>query len=129
MNKEEQRFQAAAMAMQGQVSNAEWIRYLSGLCEADGTIPAERIASHSVEYADALLSALYPSTEESSPVPDADGWIEHRPGDAMPCHGNRKVEFRRRDGMCLFGYTASELKWGHLEDAEDLEIIAWRPAK
>ena len=134
------------------------------------------LAEFAIEYADALLSALYPAGEESvvreslttpatyggwSPcptcgkpmvnnpppwgfptmggehhsgdatekAPDADGWIEHRPGDVMPCHGNRKVEFRRRDGMCPFGYTASELKWGHLEDAEELEIIAWRPAK
>jgi hypothetical protein len=128
MNKEEMRFKAAAMAMQGQISNAEWIRYLAGLCEADGTIPAERIASHSVEYADALLSALYASTEESSPVPDADGWIDHRPGDAMPCLEGDMIHVKLRSGSESVS-RARYFDFGLIEDAKDDEIIAWRPAK
>jgi hypothetical protein len=179
MNREEQRFQAAAMAMQGQVSNAEWIRYLAGLCEADGTIPAERIASHSVEYADALLAALYPAGDKSvvreslttpatyggwrpcahcgkpvvnnpppwgfptmggehhsgdatEKVPDPEGWIEHRPGDAMPCAHDLRIAVETNTGLFREGRAGNWLNypsWWDRNPVTDHEIIAWMPAK
>jgi len=121
MNKEEMRFKAA-----------------KGLLEqvypiARGDLPFDEIAEECVGMADALLSALYPSTKEPSPVPDADGWIEHRPGDAMPCDGSLSIDVKMGNGV---EYCDSRARfWAEggncwEKDSQLMnEIIAWRPAK
>jgi hypothetical protein len=117
MNKEEMRFKAAAMAMQGLCSNAS------------PGIPVSQYAESAVSFADALLSALYPTGKESLPVPDADGWIEHRPGDAMPCKKHQVVDFVRRDGETFEVFAAGNLDWNVMFPDKEHEIIAWRPSK
>jgi len=138
MNKEEMRFKAAAMAMQGLIgachTNFECMKMLCEEADAIGVPRDKAIVKASIEYADALLSALYPSTEEPSPVPDADGWIEHRPGDAMPCDPDLKVDVRFIDGVednantagFWRGATGASSFWN---ESGDETIIAWRPAK
>ena len=165
MNREEQRFQAAAMAMQSIVLNPRWDK-----CHWDV------IAEASVDAADCLLEALslYPVVRESlttpdayggwrpcptcgkpvvnnppawgfpkmggehhsgdvtEKVPDADGWIEHRPGDAMPCDASMEVRVKYRDGVTGLDDAGNLQKspnfWGN-ECSPDCRIIAWRPAK
>jgi hypothetical protein len=62
MTQEQMRFHAAAMAMQGILSGDVAPQ------DRDAEYNAKGLADFSVEYADALLSTLYPSTEESSSV-------------------------------------------------------------
>jgi hypothetical protein len=65
--KEQMRFQAAAMAMQGLLSNYQWgVNRMKSL-GADENLEAA-IAGDSIELADALLSALYPTGKKSSSV-------------------------------------------------------------
>lgn len=123
---EKMRFKAAAMAMQGLLSNPSWVRLFE---YHNTTEPVGDTAAEALRQADALLSALYPSTEESTPVPDADGWIEHRPGDAMPCDPYQFVEVTFRDGGKIGSTKAISWQWGAKPDAQWAEIIAWRPAK
>jgi hypothetical protein len=72
MNREEQRFQAAAMAMQGILARSGNV----------GVTP-QSVAGVAVEMADALLAELYPAGD-SPQIIDEDGWIEHDPRDPVP---------------------------------------------
>lgn len=72
MNREQQRFEAAKAAMQGILANGPLChRIMDGdLSEATDLTEGERVARIALHMADALLSALHPTTEDSSPVPD-----------------------------------------------------------
>ena len=67
--------------------------------------------------------------KESLSVPDDDGWIDHKPGDAMPCDGDMNV-----DVMFMYGEAsaivlpAKTREWGR--DCNLIaQIIKWRPAR
>jgi hypothetical protein len=73
MTQEQMRFQAAAMAMQGLSSNYQWgVNRMKSL-KPDENLEAA-IAGDSIELADALLSALYPTGKDKH-------------GDCDPCTG------------------------------------------
>jgi len=73
-----------------------------------------------------------------TPIPDADGWIEHRPGDAMPCDGGTVISVKHRDGTISHGDTALywdagysgklDSVWTGSDRERDMQIIAWKPA-
>jgi len=183
MTKEQMRFQAAAMAMQGILASGGGARRET----------VNDVASAAIDLADALLSALYSTGKESlqvpathtmiageviragdnaegiptiefettreairdfpanligrratvttehhsadatEKVPEADGWIEHRPGDAMPCDGGLRVAVRFGNMQENHDMTAAFWEDGaSCWDSDRLpenEIIAWRPAK
>jgi hypothetical protein len=77
MTQEQMRFQAAAMAMQGLLSNPH-IAERYGLDESD-------VISQAIKYADALLSALYPTGKDKhgycDPCTGAD--MEAGPGEML----------------------------------------------
>jgi len=84
MNKEQMRFQAAAMAMQGLSSNYQWgVNRMKSL-KPDENLEAA-IAGDSIELADALLSALYPTGKDKhgycDPCTGAD--MEDGPGEML----------------------------------------------
>jgi hypothetical protein len=133
MTKEQMRFHAAAMAMQGILSGDVAPQ------DRDAEYNAKGLADFSVEYADALLSTLYPSNEDSSVVPDEDGWTRHTPGDPMPCNEFTNVEVMFPDREVLngtAGYWRSEGSdpknplgnWDKCEGNPNDAIIAWRPS-
>jgi hypothetical protein len=68
------------------------------------------------------------SGDAAEKAPDAEGWIEHRPGDAMPCDGNVRVDFKFRNGNGYSNEEASDWNWSDI-GSEGYHIIAWRPAK
>jgi hypothetical protein len=88
----------------------------------------DAIAEECAGMADALLSALYPSTEESSQGPDADGWIEHRPGDPIPKSGTR---VRFRDGVEQnfesWSFEGDAPLWAHETKDESCHITHFKP--
>lgn len=131
MTNAQMRFEAAKAMMQSIVSNPQWDK-----CHWDV------IAEASVDAADCLIDALarYPSTEESSAVPDNDGWIHHTPGDPMPCNEMTEVQVMFPDGEVLGGRAgywqdqASDVEnpsgnWGKCEGCTNDAIVAWKPAK
>jgi len=71
-----------------------------------------------------------------TPIPDADGWIEHRPGDAMPCDGDMRVFVKLRDESYFDHYPSRAGFWAHNNPNRDkwraknskAAIIAWKPA-
>lgn len=66
-----------------------------------------------------------------TPIPDDDGWIEHRPGDAMPCDPSLRVYIKMRCGE-IEKHDAEWVQWCDASQSEDLllegEVIAWKPA-
>jgi hypothetical protein len=70
--------------------------------------------------------------KESLSVPDDDGWIDHKPGDAMPCDGETSIEFVCRDGYCttLLAKECDEKpSWWGIDCSGGDSIIKWRPAR
>ena len=133
MTKEQMRFHAAAMAMQGILSGDVAPQ------DRDAEYNAKGLADFSVEYADALLSTLYPSNEDSSVVPDDDGWVHRAPGDPVPRDEFMNVEVMFPDGEILsgtVGYWRGDGRdpknpvgnWSKCQDSPNDAIIAWRPA-
>jgi hypothetical protein len=126
----------AAMAMQGYLT-ADGINESSAyatveLAKLDGIPPAQYMASRAIEYADALIAELdrtNSTVKESLTTPDDDGWIEHTPGDAMPCGGNERVEVMFMFGeVSIMDLPAKARDWGS-ECNLISKIIKWRPAR
>jgi hypothetical protein len=71
----------------------------------------------------------------AQPVPDADGWIPHVPGDPMPCDGRTVIDVRFKDGLILEDEIASfwtEVaggvnNWTGCGTQDGAQITAWRP--
>ena len=70
-----------------------------------------------------------------TPSPDADGWIEHRPGDAMPCDGEMMVLVKLRNGSTWdvpdradWWADDSEMSDCWRSENSSAAIIAWKPA-
>lgn len=135
--REEMRFEAAKAAMQGILSNCFDARHPD-----ESSISSTWAAKVAVCQADALLAELdRTAPKPETPSPDADGWIEHRPGDPMPCDGDLKVFVRLMDGMervsshkakWWAGHGASESEladyWKATLHGKGNPIIAWKPA-
>ena len=64
-----------------------------------------------------------------TPIPDADGWIPHRPGDRRPNFDDR-VEVRYQNGETdsdeVYGFHWGKHSGGFLNP--EYAIIAWKPA-
>ena len=64
-----------------------------------------------------------------TPIPDADGWIPHRPGDRRPNFDGR-VEVRYQNGETdsdeVYGFHWGKHSGGFLNP--EYAIIAWKPA-
>lgn len=66
-----------------------------------------------------------------TPIPDADGWIPHRPGDAMPCDGDLQVFIKLTKDSQIEAYSEYQpaRDWIWSDDIpESSKIIAWKPA-
>jgi len=70
-----------------------------------------------------------------TPIPDADGWIPHRPGDAMPCDGGMMVLVKLRNGNTWdvpdradWWADDSEMSDCWRSENSSSAIIAWKPA-
>ena len=130
--REEQRMMLAGMAMQGLLSNP------GGPIQANGmsgwgltNCKDDDVAWYSVHIADVLLAELdRTAPKPETPIPDADGWIPHKPGDAMPCDGDLWVHAKYRDGLSVCCFS-QDFRWNAAKESEDpeCEIIAWKPAK
>ena len=113
---------------------------LSGLCaNTTSGIPSSAIAMSAVSFADAVLVHLDgtgpTAPKPETPSPDADGWIEHRPGDAMPCDGGMMVLVKLRNGSTWdvpdradWWADDSEMSDCWRSENSSAAIIAWKPA-
>ncbi len=119
MNREYWRYKFAGQAMQGILSHPP--HYLPD--DFDG----KDVASLSREYADALLAEL--DRTAPKPQPDADGWIAHRPGDAMPCDPLALVRVEFADGSrSMTAHVANSYHWTKRTEHPSANILAWKPA-
>jgi hypothetical protein len=55
-------------------------------------------------------------------------WIDHTPGEPMPCEPVQKVRVRFRGGTKDIG-RARQFFWGTTPYTPDGEVIQWKPAQ
>ncbi len=113
-------------------------RFHASLAFATVLLSAQRITGTSfcmaeaMEYADTLLAELdRTAPKPETPIPNADGWIAHRPGDAMPCDGDLQVFIRQKKDSQIeaYGEYRPARDWIWSDDIpESAKIIAWKPA-
>lgn len=141
MTKQDQRFHAAVAAMQGLLANPGGPIQANGMsgwgfCNCDGN----QVAEVAVSMADTLLAELDRTTvvKESlttepeygtggkmmrEPQPDADGWIPHRPGDAMPKDAGQAKDTKG----AIYEDDANVGNPEYWTDQYPWPFIAWKP--
>jgi hypothetical protein len=68
-------------------------------------------------------------TPPTSGGTDEDGWIEHKPGDPMPCDGKAIIDTKHPSGGEVINQEAKFWQRGFSDWWKDGEITAWRPSR
>lgn len=90
--------------------------------EGDLVEQAETTALWSYAVADAMLAER---NKQSTPQPDTDGWITHKPGDPMPCDANARIDVLLRNGE----QNSNLADWYMWDWEGSSAILAWRLAQ
>ena len=103
-----------------------WVRFI-GMWDPD------KHECSAADWADGLLK-LYrtrfpaPVEREAEPTPTEPDWIDHTPGQPMPCEGEQWVLVRKRDGMQM-RCRAYAAVWDSYPKVPAVETVAWKPAQ